>query len=313
MNIAATSRTDMKARSVPVPNSQDSVRDGEATPASEGDYRSEYSVIPNFGRVSKTQPSAIETESLQSRAFAGTIGDDLSREDRQQIYQIATTLIFPTGTRIFSEGADAHFIYFIDQGIVQLSRLAENGHRQILGFQVAGDLIGFVHKGQYANLAETISTVRVERVAWSQMLCLMLADPKLQLAVMKKLVHDLLQAQSLIMVLGQQNTHQRLASCLVTLLKVPQFFDEQTARLRLPANRFDLANYLGVSPGSAARAFARLEKQWLVRRVTPRLIEILDVDGLKRLQLDQRRRHPMKNANSAESQTYADPLWTIER
>jgi CRP-like cAMP-binding protein len=118
-----------------------------------------------------------------------------------------------------------------------------------------------------------------------------LADPELQLAVLKKVVHDLLQAQSFVMVLGQQNTHQRLASCLVNLLRVPQFFDEQSARLRLPVNRFDLADYLGVASRSAERAFARLEKQGLVRRITPRIIEILDMDGLRRLQLEQRRSH----------------------
>ena len=119
----------------------------------------------------------------------------------------------------------------------------------------------------------------------------MLAEPKLQLAVFNKVVHDSLQAQSLIMVLGQQNTYQRLASCLVNLLSVPQFFDEQSGRLHLPVNRFDLADYLGVASRSAERAFARLETQGLVRRVTPRIIEILDMDGLKRLQFDQRRSH----------------------
>ena len=123
------------------------------------------------------------------------------------------------------------------------------------------------------------------------MLGLMVAEPKLQLAVFNKVVHEWLQAQSLIMVLGQQNTHQRLASCLVNLLRVPQFFDEQSARLRLPVNRFDLADYLGVASRSAERAFARLEEQGLVRRVTPRIIEILDMDRLKSLQLEQRRHH----------------------
>jgi CRP-like cAMP-binding protein len=160
-----------------------------------------------------------------------------------------------------------------------------------LGFQVAGDLIGLSDNGQYANLAETVCAVRVHRVPWDQMLCLMLTEPKLQLAVFKKVVHDSLQAQSLIMALGQQNTHQRLASCLVNFLRVPQFFDEESARLCLPVNRFDLADYLGVASRSAERAFARLETQGLVRRVTPRIIEILDMDGLKRLQLEQRRSH----------------------
>jgi CRP-like cAMP-binding protein len=216
---------------------------------------------------------------------------DLSRKNRDQLYQIATTLTFRRGTTIFSQGADAQFVYLIDQGIVRLSRFAKNGHRQVLGFQVAGDLMGLADNSYYANSAETLCSVRVHRIPWNEMLCLMLANPNLQIAVLKKVVHDSLQAQSLIMVLGQQNAHQRLASCLVNLLRVPQFFDEQSARLRLPVNRFDLSDYLGVAPRSAERAFARLENLRLIRRVTPRIIEILDIDGLESLQLELRRNH----------------------
>ena len=230
-------------------------------------------------------PVAAKTDELSPCPY------ELSKETREQIHHIATTLNFRRGTTIFSQGADAHFIYLIEQGIVRLSRFAENGHRQVLGFQVAGDLIGLADNGYYANLAETICPVRVHRVPWTQMLGLMLSDSKLQLAVLRKVVHDALQAQSLIMVLGQQNTHQRLASCLVNLLRVPQFFDEKSALLFLPVNRFDLADYLGVASRSAERAFAKLEKDGLLRRVRPRIIEILDLDGLERLQVEQRRSH----------------------
>jgi CRP-like cAMP-binding protein len=269
-------------------------RHGKAVFASEPDHRAGCTELSGLGR-NGTVRNETGPKTVQGRWLARNTGEisaseyDLSTENREQIYQIATALNFPRGTTIFSQGANASFVYFIDQGIVRLSRSAENGHRQVLGFQVAGDLIGLADNGSYANLAESVSTVRVHRVAWTQMLCLMLAEPKLQLAVLKKVVHDSLQAQSLIMVLGQQNTHQRLASCLVNLLRVPQFFDAQSARLRLPVNRFDLADYLGVASRSAERAFAKLEKLGLLRRITPRNIEILDVNGLERLQLEQRR------------------------
>ena len=280
------------AEQVSARNSGD--RRDTAVLAPERDHASGYGAALSLNRnatgLNETAPKPV-----QALKFAASIGElgspeyEFSAENREQIYHIATALNFTRGTTIFSQGADASFVYFIDQGVVRLSRSAENGHRQVLGFQVAGDLIGLADNGCYANLAEAVCTVRVHRVPWNQMLCLMLAEPKLQLAVLKKVVHDSLQAQSLIMVLGQQNTHQRLASCLVNLMRVPQFFDQQTARLRLPVNRFDLADYLGVASRSAERAFARLENLGLIRRITPRVIEILDMDGLERLQLEQRR------------------------
>jgi len=239
----------------------------------------------------QTDQSLFQTRPVAGKSDRILSPFDLSKEAREQIYNIATALSFRRGTTIFSPGAAAQFLYFIDEGIVRISRFAENGHRQVLGFQMAGDLIGLSENGQYANCAVTLRSVRVHRVSWSQMHGLMVAEPKLLLALFNKVVHDWLQAQSLIMVLGQQNTHQRLASCLVNLLRVPQFFDAQSARLRLPVNRFELADYLGVASRSAERAFARLEKLGLVRRITPRVIEILNIDGLERLQLEQRRSH----------------------
>ena len=271
------------------PSSQSSIGHDDATKASGGD------VIPSLSRIGvKADESGIERKHFQSQSFVEETDKRdaqaaLWREVREQIYQIATAVNFRRGTTIFSPGADAQFIYFIDEGVVRISRCAENGHRQVLAFQVAGDLIGLPDNGHYANLAQTLCPVRVHRVHWSQMLGLMLAEPQIQHALLYKVVHDTLRSQSLMMVLGQQKTHQRLASCLVHLLKVPQFFDEQSARLQLPANRFDLADYIGMTPRSAERAFVRLEKLGLVRRVRPRIIEILDMDRLKSLQLQQRK------------------------
>jgi Mn-dependent DtxR family transcriptional regulator len=52
--------------------------------------------------------------------------------------------------------------------------------------------------------------------------------------------------------------------------------------LKLPVNRFDIADYLGTAPESAARAFTRLEAEGLVKRVTSRTVDILDLDRAAR-------------------------------
>ena len=110
-------------------------------PTRDTDARSEYNILPSLGRVAVTGHSALGPQSVQDRSVVKKPEElssgpyDFSRENREQIYQIATALSFRRGTTLFSQGADAHFIYFIDQGIVRLSRFAENGHRQVLGFR----------------------------------------------------------------------------------------------------------------------------------------------------------------------------------
>jgi DNA-binding transcriptional regulator YhcF (GntR family) len=47
-------------------------------------------------------------------------------------------------------------------------------------------------------------------------------------------------------------------------------------------SRFYVAGYLETSPESVARAFAVLEQQGFVRRLSPQTIEYVDADGLAR-------------------------------
>jgi Mn-dependent DtxR family transcriptional regulator len=48
-------------------------------------------------------------------------------------------------------------------------------------------------------------------------------------------------------------------------------------------SRFDIADYLGTSPESVARAFAKLERDGFLRRASPRSVQFLNADGLARL------------------------------
>jgi CRP-like cAMP-binding protein len=221
-----------------------------------------------------------------------TVRNLLSREEQERLLHNATILVYRrSGTTVFSEGEDAGFLYFIDEGVIRISRCAENGRRQILAFRVPGDLLGRPENGRYVNSAETVGPAKVYRIAWLRMQQMMQADPQLQLHFLTKVADDFRQAEHRIMTLGQQNTCQRLASFILDLMYFPEFFDEKRSLLKLPVNRFDLADYLGTVTKSSERAFARLEGEGLIRRVASRTIEILDIAGLQRVQREQRRGH----------------------
>jgi len=92
------------------------------------------------------------------------------------------------------------------------------------------------------------------------------------------------------MMLGQQSARQRLAVFLLDFIRSPGFFNQEKLQLALPVNRFDLADYLGTTRETAARAFARLEKEGLIRRITAHTIQILNMGGLEQLQYGPSRR-----------------------
>jgi CRP-like cAMP-binding protein len=215
----------------------------------------------------------------------------LSLKEQELLRSIAKVIDCKAGTTLYSQGEQAKYIYLISAGIIRINHCDETGHRQILVFRVPGDFCGIPYEGTYFNFAETISRTTVFRFEWQQIQHVLSSEPHLQLVLFGKILRDYRQAQVRISTLGQQNTCQRLASFLLDFMQFPEFYDSERACLALPVNRFDLADYLGTVPESAARAFAKLENFGLIRRITARRIEILDGVGLRKLNRTPRRRN----------------------
>ena len=226
-------------------------------------------------------------------AFRETIRNLLSPRQQELLLHEARVFTYRRGGEtLFSEGQDTSFVYFIVSGIIRTSRYAENGARQILSFKVSGDFLGLPQNGRHTNSAETVGPAKVCRISWQRIQQIVLIEPALQLHLLLKIADDCRRAEQRIATLGQQSICQRLASFILDLQKLPDFFDEKRSLLRIPVNRFDLADYLGTVTKSSQRSFAKLENGGFIRRITSRTIEILDVDGLQRLQREQRHSHP---------------------
>jgi len=215
----------------------------------------------------------------------------LSRKQQTKLKAIGIVLEYNRdNSTIFSEGEDAHFVYCVIRGVVRIGRHTNNGRRQVLALMLPGDLFGLPDAGLYVNTAETVSRASVFRLPWDALHKMMLREPELQIKVLTRVAFDLRQAQRRIMILGQQNVTQRLVSFLLDLAEHPDFYDERRRQLTIPLNRFDLSDFLGSAPETISRAFTKLEKEGLIRRVTPRLVNILQDTALRKLVESGRRR-----------------------
>jgi len=239
--------------------------------------------------------SKFRSPEIRARRFDGLLGlladaeNLLSHDEQEQLQHLGTILEYRRGSTIFSAGEAGQFVYLIEEGIVRIGCYAENGHRQILAFKLSGDFFGLPDCGHYANSAETVSAARLYRFPWQRMLQIISSEPHLQLTLLAKFACDCSIAERRIIVLGQQNIRQRLASFMLELVQRAEFFDATRSRLKIPINRFDLADYLGTSPESAARAFAKLEAEGLVKRIGYHAVDILDMEGLEALPHGRRR------------------------
>lgn len=156
-------------------------------------------------------PEKKHTPEIRARPFdrisdrPSGIENLLSPKEQQELRSIATVLDYrPGGITIFSEGEDAHFVYAIDEGVVRISRHAENGQRQILAFMVPGDLFGLPQDGICVNTVEVVCPARIYRFPWQRLRERMVREPQLQLNVLVRVAYDLRQAQRQIMILGSR-------------------------------------------------------------------------------------------------------------
>ena len=229
----------------------------------------------------------------RARDAPSKIENLLSRKEQVEFRKIATVLDYGrAGSTVFAEGEDAHFVYSVAAGVVRISRHSDGGRRQVLALMLPGDLFGVPDAGIYVNSAEVTCPSTLYRVPWTELRKLMAREPAMQLNLLNKIAFDLREAQRRIMVLGQQNTYQRLASLLLDFAQHPAFFDKAHARVTLPLSRFDIADYLGTAPETVARGFLRLEREGLIRRETTREVQIRDIEGLRRLRAGKRRVDP---------------------
>ena len=217
----------------------------------------------------------------------------LPRRQQARLEAIATVLDYQRANNtIFSEGEDAHFIYSVASGVVRISRHTESGRRQILALMLPGDLFGIPEAGLYVNSAETVCPATLYRVPWQRLHEIMMKEPEMQVSLLMRVAFDLRQAQRRIVMLGQHNITQRLASFLLELSQHPDFYNRRTRRLELPLSRLDLGDYLGAAAETVARALSSLERVRVIRRVSPRVLEIPDIDRLRDATGGKRRRTP---------------------
>jgi CRP/FNR family transcriptional regulator len=246
--------------------------------------------VENFTIRSGLHGNALE---MRARHFDSTEPRPvnlLTPRIQERLRGIATLVtLFQGRDVICNEGGEASHVYFVARGMVRISRNATSGRRQVIALMLPGDVFGFPEQGRYVNSARALGDVTLFQVPWLELDALMRDEPELQGNLLVRMSFDLRQAQNRILVLGQQNVSQRLASFLLDLMQHEDFYDARQQQLSLPLSRFDMGDYLGTSPETVVRMLARLEKDGLIRRISSRLLLIPSPDALARLLLGRRR------------------------
>ena len=185
------------------------------------------------------------------------------------------------GEHVFREGDPFGAIAAVRAGTVKTYQIDRNGHEQVLGFHLPGEVIGLnaIHDDRYPCNAVALDTVMLCRFSFPKISVLATRVPGLQKQLFRLLSRDIGRAALLA---GDWSADQRMAAFLVGVSRRLAARGFSSSRFQLTMPRTDIANYLRLAPETVSRVLRRFQEEGVLQ-VERRELELLDRDALETL------------------------------
>lgn len=185
--------------------------------------------------------------------------------------------------RLYRTGDGFAGPYLIRVGSLKSVALVDGGREQIIGYAMAGDIVGIEGLGLASHTCDVLaledsevsllSPARLEEVT---------RQPDMLRALFERMVSDLRRAQELIVLLGSLRAEERVATFLLDLAHRHWARGYSATQLVLRMTREEIASFLGLKLETVSRIFSRLHAEGLID-VRGRQVGLHDIEGLRRV------------------------------
>ncbi|WP_022728667.1 helix-turn-helix domain-containing protein [Fodinicurvata sediminis] len=189
----------------------------------------------------------------------------------------------PAGATLVREGTPITFAYNITEGAVRLSRLLQDGRRQVMGFLFTGDFIGLTRRNSFTFSAEAITATDSCSFALDDLEKLSDDNPHLRQRLYEMACGELDAAQEQMLLLGRKTAQERVASFLLDVRQRQLRHDSDESCITLPMTRGDIADYLGLTLETVSRSFSRLRQEQIIEVRETYRVALLDFTRLQAL------------------------------
>ncbi|GFE65502.1 helix-turn-helix domain-containing protein [Litoreibacter roseus] len=191
------------------------------------------------------------------------------------------------GHYLYFEGDQVDWLYQVTSGVLRLTRLLEDGRRQVIAFGYPGDIVGFPSAGLHHTDCDALVDARLQPYRRS-VLENGEGDPKLHHALLQAALCEISAMQDHFMMLGRKSAVEKVASFLCVLSdRVGEDLGEHT-QVNLPMSRADIADFLGLTTETISRTFTQLRKSGIIAINNIHTIVVLRPDTLLTLSLGDR-------------------------
>ncbi|HBS63510.1 MAG TPA: transcriptional regulator [Stenotrophomonas sp.] len=170
---------------------------------------------------------------------------------------------FHAGEPVFRAGEPFDAIAAVRAGMVKTTVIDSQGHEQVLGFSLPGEVIGLnaIHDGRYPCDAVALDTVYLCRFSFPRMSLLATRMPGLQARLFSLLSAEI---GKVAMLAANHRTDARVAAFLLDLSGRYARRGFSATRFTLMMARTDIANYLRMAPETTTRVLRRLQDDGLI-------------------------------------------------
>lgn len=190
------------------------------------------------------------------------------------------------GESLFSAGEAFDALYAVRSGFFKTRTVGSDGRDQVIGFQMAGELLGLDGVAEEAHAVDAVALEDAEVcvLPYHDLERLTRESAALQRQLHKVMSREILREQGVMRMLGGMKADERVAALLVNLSRRFRARGYAPDAFRLRATREELGSYLGLTLETVSRAFSRLQEAGLIE-VRGREIGLLDRNALEAMVL----------------------------
>ena len=195
-------------------------------------------------------------------------------------------ILLKAGKCLYFEGDEVERLYQVISGVVRLTRMLEDGRRQVIAFGYPGDIVGFPADGRHHTDCDALVDTRLRAYRRSA-LDHGDGDPELHMALLRAALNEISAMQDHVMMLGRKSASEKVASFLNVLTTRYGEDVGPHRQIDLPMCRSDIADFLGLTTETVSRAFTALRKTGVIALDGAQRIKVLDPCALRDLSLGQ--------------------------
>jgi len=175
-------------------------------------------------------------------------------------------------------------IYALRFGSAKTAILAADGHEQVSGFHMVGDIIGLDGIGTEQHTCEctALEDTEVCLLPFAKLEELARVVPSLQQHLHRVMSREIVREHGVMLLLGSMRAEERLAVFLLNLSQRYQRRGYSASEFNLRMTREEIGSFLGLKLETVSRLFSRFQDEGLVE-VQQRSVRLLDLPALRRM------------------------------